>query len=52
MKHEWLTYENSEDIDTFALSVDHHNGPQCVKCGKKFCHHCTPDCYDEECEGD
>lgn len=37
------------ELDIFALEIDGHNGPGCVKCGWRCCWHCTrideiPDC--------
>lgn len=37
--HEWAVDEDGE-IDIFAFEIGMHNGPQCVKCGYGFCHHC------------
>jgi len=38
--HEWKIDEDGE-IDIFAYNPhDPHNGPECVKCGYGFCHHC------------
>ena len=49
MKHDW-EMDNGE-IDIFAHeSGDFHNGPKCKRCGEGFCHHCNPECYDEECD--
>lgn len=40
------------NIDIFAYENGYHNGPVCEVCGKKFCHHCDPKCYEEECNHD
>lgn len=29
-------------IDTFRLDIDHHNGPECERCGQTWCQHCQP----------
>lgn len=38
--HVWET-EDDGDINIFAMSEGHHNGPKCIKCGYSFCHHCS-----------
>ena len=47
-KHVWKKNDDGT-IDTFAYSYEHHNGPVCLVCGREFCEHCTPECYDQEC---
>lgn len=27
-------------VDLFATEFENHNGPECVKCGYGYCHHC------------
>ena len=44
-EHEWERQENGE-IDEFAMDVDNHNGPMCVRCWESFCVHCEPDGYE------
>lgn len=51
MKHRWQLDEDG-DIDAFAVNCGYHNGPVCERCGKRFCEHCTPECYDSECEAE
>lgn len=48
MKHDWYLDED-RDIDIWRMDSGFHNGPQCRRCQKLFCHHCDPNCYDEEC---
>ena len=51
LKHKWIknSYDNKPDI--FAYEMGYHNGPKCERCFKEFCHHCNPECYEEECKG-
>lgn len=49
-KHRWYTDEDGA-IDNWRLNQDIHNGPECSVCRLKFCHHCQPGCYGEECSG-
>lgn len=38
--HEWRRDEDGE-VDIFAYTEGQYcNGPECVKCGYGFCHHC------------
>ena len=37
--HVWKKDEDGY-VEIFAYAEGHHNGPQCVKCGYGFCHHC------------
>ena len=46
--HKWR-FDKDGKIDEFAVDVGYHNGPECVRCGESFCHHCNPECYDEPC---
>lgn len=49
-KHTWQLNGYGE-IDICAYDTDFHNGPRCTVCGKCYCHHCDPDCYErEDCE--
>lgn len=41
MGHEWERDERGE-VNVFAFTSSHCNGPRCVKCGWGFCHHCLP----------
>lgn len=53
-KHEWKKNERG-DIDYFVLDVEAettgHNGPGCVVCTFRFCHHCpeAEENWDSEC---
>lgn len=38
--HVWKT-EDDGDVDIMANAGGIHNGPECVKCGYSFCHHCA-----------
>lgn len=40
--HIWKRDPSDGSVDIFAYTSDgdHCNGPQCVKCGYGFCHHC------------
>lgn len=46
--HKWHVNKYG-NIDEFAVGIGYHNGPECVRCGKSFCQHCNPECYDEPC---
>lgn len=49
VKHKFKRTEGG-DIDIFAYqSGEYHNGPECVRCGAGFCHHCHRERYDERC---
>jgi hypothetical protein len=48
LKHDWRKDEYGE-IDTFALDNGYHNGPECLRCGETFCHHCRPEKMNEDC---
>lgn len=37
--HRWRVDEDGV-IDTFAMSIDFHNGPVCEVCGYSYCVHC------------
>jgi hypothetical protein len=51
MKHKFKMEDG--EIDIFAYEYGEYcNGPKCEVCGKGFCHHCNPECYDEECNGE
>lgn len=50
-KHLWIKNPYDKKIDIFAFENGFHNGPKCTRCGKEFCHHCNPECYQEECKG-
>jgi hypothetical protein len=46
--HVW--FENAfGETDIFRLNAGFHNGPECIRCGLKFCHHCDPFLYDRPC---
>jgi len=47
MRHRWKT-DNFGKVDNFAFEHANHNGPVCVVCGKSFCEHCEPECYDAD----
>lgn len=47
MKHRWKLDEDGKP-DIFAFESGHHNGPQCLRCGESFCHHCWQP-YEDEC---
>lgn len=47
--HDWKKDENG-NIDYFALDYECHNGPECLRCGFSFCHHCDPEEIDSCCE--
>lgn len=46
-EHDWETDENG-NIDEWAMSYEHHNGPACERCGYSFCMHCKPNGWNEE----
>jgi hypothetical protein len=48
--HDWALDEDGK-VDTFALNIENHNGPHCLRCDQYICHHCKPDCYTEACPG-
>jgi hypothetical protein len=41
--------EDSDSVDIFAYEYGYCNGPECVKCGDSWCHHCQPKI--KECRG-
>lgn len=47
MKHKWYLDERGE-VDIFRVDAGHCNGPECMRCGERFCHHCEPP-YEDEC---
>ena len=50
MKHRWKN-DDLGKVDNFAFENGIHNGPVCVNCGRSFCEHCEPECYDaNDCE--
>lgn len=49
--HTWKLDEYGE-VNVFALEEGFHNGPVCTVCGDGFCHHCNPDGWSAECEGE
>jgi len=47
--HDWFSDFTHDDIDSFRFNNEHHNGPECRRCGRTGCHHCEPTIYDEPC---
>lgn len=35
-----LELDECGNVDDFAMSYEHHNGPRCVTCGETWCEHC------------
>ena len=60
--HKWKTNRDSspedykegdeygDKIDTFAYSIEHHNGMECKKCGFTFCKHCKSEFDVKKCK--
>lgn len=38
--HVWKTNDYDKNTNIFGYEAGNHNGPECVKCGYGFCHHC------------
>ena len=59
-KHDWYLNKNrahwsdtespyANTADPFRLDEGFHNGPECRRCGRIACEHCTPALWHEEC---